>query len=307
MWPWRTTIIAAACVASGCLGSPARPTADSDATIMNDAAVDGPASPFADALVDGPSGADARITDAVMSSNTHSAQFTAASDHYLSAADDNVSGLDITGAITFEAWFELASLPSDGNRFALAVKQNVATVDNSYSFEIKNEGGLYRMEGRVDGTASGSNGRDGVGWNLGGLAPGVWHHVAVTYDLSQATVGERFRFFVDGAEVVGGVVLYNDVIDTIRNSGTPLTLGSRIGNGKMINQLDGQLDDVRVWSVVRTPAEIAAAYATELTGAEPNLLGYWQFDGDLVDATGRGNDLAQNGSTEVELVSDAPF
>ena len=40
-------------------------------------------------------------------------------------------------------------------------------------------------------------------------------------------------------------------------------------------EVNGRLSDLRVWSAVRTDAEIAANYAVRLTGKEPHLQGYW--------------------------------
>jgi hypothetical protein len=35
---------------------------------------------------------------------------------------------------------------------------------------------------------------------------------------------------------------------------------------------------MRVWNIVRTPAEITANLANELAGEQPGLVGYWRFD-----------------------------
>ncbi len=43
-------------------------------------------------------------------------------------------------------------------------------------------------------------------------------------------------------------------------------------------ELDGQLDEVRVWNRVLTPEEIAAGMSKTLGGDETGLVGYWNFD-----------------------------
>lgn len=43
----------------------------------------------------------------------------------------------------------------------------------------------------------------------------------------------------------------------------------------------GQMDEVRVWNGVRTPEQIAATMYSTLTGREPGLVGYWNFDDPL--------------------------
>src|SRR5262249_23623755 len=44
------------------------------------------------------------------------------------------------------------------------------------------------------------------------------------------------------------------------------------------SMLDGQLDEVRLWSVTRTEEEIRSTMFRALTGAEPGLAGLWNFD-----------------------------
>jgi hypothetical protein len=44
----------------------------------------------------------------------------------------------------------------------------------------------------------------------------------------------------------------------------------------------GDLDEVRVWDVARTQAEIQAAMGARPSGSDPGLVGYWRLD----DGTG---------------------
>ena len=45
--------------------------------------------------------------------------------------------------------------------------------------------------------------------------------------------------------------------------------------------MSGNLSDVRIWNVARTPAEIQANYTNRLTGTEPGLVGYWPLTGTI--------------------------
>ena len=50
----------------------------------------------------------------------------------------------------------------------------------------------------------------------------------------------------------------------------------------------GQLDEVRVWRMARTPGQIRADMHRRLSGREPQLVGLWNFDAaDARDASGR--------------------
>lgn len=57
----------------------------------------------------------------------------------------------------------------------------------------------------------------------------------------------------------------------------------------------GAIDEVRVWSVARTAEQIAKAMRRKLTGKEPGLVAYWDFDEPSTafvrDVTGHGNNL----------------
>src|SRR5947208_12107575 len=60
------------------------------------------------------------------------------------------------------------------------------------------------------------------------------------------------------------------------------------------------MDEVRVWNYARPPEQIRANLFTTLTGKEPGLVGYWNFD------DGNANDLA-SGQHHGELVGNVQF
>ena len=71
--------------------------------------------------------------------------------------------------------------------------------------------------------------------------------------------------------------------------------------------LSGALDEIRIWSIARTPAEIASTMHTRLAGTEPGLEAYWPFDEgsgqSTRDATGHGH-LLQLGETASADIRD---
>ena len=74
-----------------------------------------------------------------------------------------------------------------------------------------------------------------------------------------------------------------------------LALGPNIvlgNNYTAKRKFNGLLDEVQLWSVVRSQADIQAAMVHPLTGREPNLLAYWRLDEgagtNAFDATGNG-------------------
>lgn len=113
-----------------------------------------------------------------------------------------------------------------------------------------------------------------------------WVHIAGTYD------GETSRIYINGK------LLHSK--DGIRfDPGDWMTLGAyQYFNGNQ-GFYKGELDEVRVWSVVRSEEEIHAHMFEPLTGKEEGLIAYWNFDeggGDRsVNKAGDGHDAYLGG------------
>jgi hypothetical protein len=86
--------------------------------------------------------------------------------------------------------------------------------------------------------------------------------------------------------------------------------------GRSEASFDGLLDEVRVWNVARTQAQIRADMNRTLAGNEPGLVGYWRLDEGsgqaILDASPHHNDgrLGNSAGTDTQdpvwVVSDAP-
>jgi len=119
---------------------------------------------------------------------------------------------------------------------------------------------------------------------------GEWTHLAATYD----SVGGRVRMYlngvlrVEGVNTTGGVPIH----EPIRASTYPIYLGCF--NGTLLF-FRGALDEVRIWTLARTPTEIGAHFDRAIDPQSAGLVGYWKFDEALgtqaiVDATLFHND-----------------
>jgi TPR repeat protein len=110
-----------------------------------------------------------------------------------------------------------------------------------------------------------------------------WTHVAVT------TGNRGISLYVDGR-------LYPQRPVVVRDTFRSTEFGRRnfLGRSNARNiwpndqDLDGQLNDVRVWNRIRTPDEIKAGMNSRITGTEPGLVGFWNFD----DQANPGRDLS---------------
>jgi hypothetical protein len=100
-----------------------------------------------------------------------------------------------------------------------------------------------------------------------GVDPARWHHAAATFRASTRTL----ILYLDGVRVA-----QRTVGRVSRGNTSPLELG-RVGitSGKYMR---GKLDDVRIWNVVRTAADVAASYRAQLTTPASGLVANWQLD-----------------------------
>ena len=93
------------------------------------------------------------------------------------------------------------------------------------------------------------------------IADNNWHHVALTKNSSGL-----FTMYVDG------------VMTTPQNSPSVPVIFSQIGTSMSLPNFNGSLDELRVWNVARTVAEINGAKDSELLCSESGLVACYQFN-----------------------------
>lgn len=132
---------------------------------------------------------------------------------------------------------------------------------------------------RIENKGGGINGTINVN-------DGNWHHVAVTYDPTPTT--NRYKLYVDG------------VLDTQGNISTALNVGTdtNIIIGRRINPsfggfFDGPIDEVRIWNVALTQAQISE-YKDKSICAQPDLIAYFKMD----EGVASGNNTTINQITD---------
>ncbi len=167
---------------------------------------------------------------------------------------------------TIEAWINIADPQVD----------YISSIVDRWTFDpVGQVWAMWLIRGEPYTLGGGSGGANNQGaLTAGSLAVGQWIHVAYTRDGSGME-----RLFVDGSEV--GHMQFPATVNTAE---TPIRIGH--SNGGTLRAFYGMIDEVRLWNVARTGAEIAATRNTLLTGAEPGLIGYWNFDegwGDTFD------------------------
>src|SRR4051794_27084561 len=224
---------------------------------------------------DAPGGADAGPADG--SSNTdvsegatsfapvnHALQFASA---YVRVPDNNL--LDLASTWTLEAWVRPVDASTGVDQDIISKWAMVFTA--SYILQIDANGRLRLVT---------NNGiTQSIILSNGTLGDRTWHHVAATF--SRGTV----KLYLNGAldKTVTGVL-------------TPLVSTEPVAFGREGNYpggtLNGSIDEIRIWKVVRSKSQIARSLTKRLLGTETGLVGYWRFDAGsgqvAADASGHG-------------------
>jgi hypothetical protein len=184
-----------------------------------------------------------------------------------------------TNNITVEGWFNLSAYDPAMPEPMLVGEAYIS--DNKVTFMLSR----YQNQIRA-GYFSGS------AWSLALSASSIpantWTHIAATYDQTS------IKIYING------------VLDGTLNASSPLPtgnevwyLGKRFGGPDMIS---GVMDEIRIWNVARTQAQIQAVMNTSVPTNSTGLRAYYKLDESAgtstADATGNGhNGTLINGPT----------
>ncbi len=195
----------------------------------------------------------------------------------------DVDALDGLQVFTGEAWVKF-----DSNADFQRVFSKVMT-DNKNGFDV------LTYQGRIDFNPM-NDANVGVHTSSGTLVTDTWMHIAVVYDGTKTGNLERAKIYLNGVEASTGS--FGEIPSSLPSTTAPLYLGAW-GNGGY--NLQGQLDEVRLWNVKLTPEGIQAGMNCELTGTEEGLVAYYNFNSGadpVEDGSGNGHQgTAQGGAT----------
>jgi hypothetical protein len=197
--------------------------------------------------------------------------------------------LNLASALTLEGWFNFPRSPAGSCIWELCGLQvllsqgHARSAAGNYTLAVYDRGLVFAFES--------------VDTKLVAPAPGLnygWHHVAVTHRFGAE---HDSRFYLDGepltttswtndsGQPTSGAALVGG------NSRSPYYLGF---NATAKQYTAGWLDEIRVWNVVRSQAEIRANLGARLTGREPGLVAYWNFDEPAGATTARDSSQSAN-------------
>ncbi len=131
---------------------------------------------------------------------------------------------------------------------------------------------------------------------------GEWHHVAFTWDFSTKAA----EIYIDGVLDMSGDLADDDP------GAIALTIGAR--TAKNAEYFDGRLDEVRIWSEMRTEQQIQEFMNKGIVKPknEAKLMAYWGFDEpdgtEVIDLSGNGFNGKMNNMDAVaaRITSTAP-
>jgi hypothetical protein len=203
-------------------------------------------------------------------------------------ADASQTGLQgIVDDMTIECWVKATNT---GGLQALVMRDLVSSTNYNFLLLINGaSSGLYWRRSSVTKSITGAN----------PLAVGTWVHYAVTRN---KTTGQG-EIYVNGVNVSSPTT--GDAGFSADTGAGTLYLGRQDQQASW--RYKGLMTEVRIWSVERTAAEIAANYNTTLTGNETGLEAYYRMDDDLTDSSPNENDLTNSSSPVAVIDSDTPL
>ncbi len=190
---------------------------------------------------------------------------------------------ELTGPLTIEAWinpYDWGGFPIGGFGFGQILEKGGVSLFLTGAHPTRNDHGLYLELVHGDATVSGACSP------VESITLDEWQHVAVTYDGVSGV-----RMWIDGAE--------QTVTYTVAPTGNLGANGAvTIGNiaGLLNRTFEGSLDEVRLWNLARSEAEIQGSKDAVLSGSESGLVGYWNLDEGNGQTAADGSPSGGNGA-----------
>ncbi len=212
---------------------------------------------------------------------------------YMQVADHDDLDIDPGKSFTFTLWTRSEPPSSGSYDFILDKRERKAGT----GYEIFSDSdGKY-----VLGLEAPVNRSFGTAYNRSAALDGDWHHIAFVVDRSAKTSS----IYIDGKLLRSK---QRDAIETADfSNATDLLIGG--GRGRY---LEGDIDEIRIFSKAMTAAELRVDMETSLTGSEKSLLAAWNFENvngnSVTDISGNGhNATLVNGATINNANHNAPI
>ena len=199
----------------------------------------------------------------------NSLHFDGSNDYVICGTDTSLSNFNKN--ITIEAWVYADQWKTNVYEGGIAVKEDN---NNNYGYMFRAGNG-----GRLN-FAIGQGAWRELTTTSAVMKTSQWYHIAASYD------GSYMRLYVDGKIVDS---LYEtDAIGV--SSNVPLVIGGHSNPTAYSRHWAGKIDEVRIWKVTRTAAQISQNMGNEFCVSEPNLVAYYKLN----HGTANGSNTAVN-------------
>ena len=217
---------------------------------------------------------------------TQSMKFIAGSTQYATKASP--SGVTDTGDFTTEAWIKLSSYTGQ----AQYIINKFPTVGDA--------GFVFFVNSAAQPAIQFGNASNVSDFNSSASLPlNTWVHVAAAVSVSAATCA----FYLNGALATSASTSTSATTRT--QAATDLRLGAAAGGTLTNTYFDGEMSEVRLWSVAQSSGSIQANMAVNLVGNESNLVALFKGNGNFTDTTANANTLTASGAIATQ--ADNPY
>jgi len=167
--------------------------------------------------------------------------------------------LNATSILTMECWVKFNNFTGTQEILSRSVNSSgieLVIVSNTLSF--------YCMK-------NGAN-TSSISYPTSNLSTNTWYHVAVTWD---GSTKESMALYVNG-KIVGSRADIGDINGGITNPGGTFRIGQ--WSQALDRYFSGVLDEVRIWSLQRSAAQIKAGMYGAVATTSSNLSAYYKFN-----------------------------
>ena len=189
----------------------------------------------------------------------------------ISNSNDINTGSNNHSQKTIEAWFSVDNKDITSRKQTIYEQGGTVRGLNIYIYG----GSLY--VGGWNEPSNESNWNPGTFLSTSSIENNTWHHVALTLDGGSSVTSNAFKGYLNGVEFGSGdgAQLWNHGGDVsiARNRDTKF----HSGDYNSAKYFDGKIDEVRLWNITRTQAQIASKKDTVLNGDENGLTSYFNF------------------------------
>lgn len=156
----------------------------------------------------------------------------------------------LLNSYTYSIWTKVWTLPANGNAAAIICTGEAATANQSLI--LANNNGTYQWIGiSYYNNASGDN----AIYSTSTVDTGAWYHLVLTRD----SINNSMKLYVNGSNVASNTSLTSNVAAYGNIANADFLVGSR----GVVQVLNGQVDDLRIYDYALSNSEVLNLYNQE--------------------------------------------